>query len=269
MVNQMSTGQTTLIEQIKSMSDQQLKIKIGELAILWENFLEYKNELETRNNQSNPTPQATTNNLQEIADILEKKQKWALNTEEKEKIKMILKNHLQNQKNEGNKLQDTTNTTIADLTAKLNDNTSQLESQKRAYNELLEADEKLITPAEYTKRRRLRSIRNKFSSLKASPTKALAYFITKTSFWKGGKATASIKKASIFIKTLSSFSTMGTNQLGKIKAEIQQAIDDMRPEEKDTITTKHLKKTIIEEVATTANKYFEQLTKPIDTKFSI
>jgi hypothetical protein len=269
MANQINTGQITLAEQIKSMSDQQLKIKIGELAILWENFLEYKNELETRKNQTNPIPQATTNNLQEIAEILEKKQKWALSKEEREKIKIILQSHLQSQKNEGKKLEDTTNATIADLTAKLNDNTLQLESQKKAYSELLDADEKLITPAEYTKRRRLRSIRNKFSSLKTNPTKALAYFITKTSFWKWGKATASIKKASIFIKTLSSFSTMGTNQLSKIKGEIQEAIDDMRPEEKDTITTKHIKKTIIEEVATTANKCFEQLTKPIDTKFAI
>lgn len=253
----LNNGQKTPIEQ---MSDQELNNKIAELAIAGEDFSEYKKEVETRKTKSQSNINTQANLSQDVLDILNNTK---LKKKEKEDaIKKILDTHIQTQEHEKKTLSTAKDTAIDDLKNQLNDT-------KNNYEELLNADDKIITPAEYTRRSRLRSIKNKFISLKTDPKKALAYFLTKTSFLKWGKATASLKRAGLFLRSLSSFSTMGVEQINKMKKEIQEAIDEMKPKDKDTITTKHLKESIRSEVAKTANAYFEQITKPIDTKFAV
>lgn len=245
------TTHTNSSTDLKSLTYDELQKKLQETT-LKNDILKIADEISRRENLWEDSA------IEQIKNSYEK-----LNRTE---LKKLLSAHIQeyNHRNKSG-INNETNTAkdnkIADLM-------KQLDDTKKSYNELLDADEKIITPAEYTRRKRLRSIKNKFIKFKSDPKKALAYFLTKTSFIKWGKATASIKRAALTLRSLSSFSTMWTWQISKIKKEIQEAVNNMQPKDNDTTTTKHLKNQIIDEVAKTADKYFEQIAKPINTKIN-
>lgn len=155
---------------------------------------------------------------------------------------------------------------------KIKDLMKQLDDSKKALEERDMEDEKMIkivNPVELTRRRRLKSIMKKFNEYKKTDIKkAFAYFITKTSFWKWGKVSTWLKQAWLFMKNLSLFSTMGEKQILKMKERIKEAIKDLKEDTDDTPTVKRLKTNIKKEVAETANKYFDQITKPLQEKIA-
>ncbi|MDD3262292.1 MAG: hypothetical protein PHR61_00430 [Candidatus Absconditabacteria bacterium] len=228
------------------------------------------NELLDRDYENKENGEKNETSLKKIQNLLNKK-----GDIKKSDIKKLLESHMReynklNSKNQQNN--STQNKTMQDLMKQLQESEEKKKELEQKYNEKLMEDEKMIriiNPVEKGRRKYLRKTLNKFKSFFGeNPKKALAYFLTKTRFWKGGKIKASLKKASLFMKNLTNFSTMGEKQIIENKNAIQKAINDMNPQDNDSPTVKELKTQIKKEVAESANKYFDKISKPLETKIA-
>ncbi len=255
---------------IKNSSTEELKKRYDALRNLtdpWavQEFQDIENELFARSNASVSENQTTA--LEKMKELLNNS--WNVS---KSEVKKLLEQHII----EYNKQKATSNTaqdkTLQDLLKQLNDTKQEKEQLEKKYNQKITENEKIIkiqSPIELTKRNRLRSILKKFNQYeKMDPAKAFAYFITKTSFWKGGKVTTWLKEAWLFLKNISLFSKMGEKQILEMKKKLQKAIDDLAPKDKDSATIKDLKNNIRRIVVDRANRYFAEISKPLQAKMN-
>ena len=130
----------------------------------------------------------------------------------------------------------------------------ELKQKDDKFNDLLMEDSK-YTPAEYFRRKRLRTISNKLDTMKKNPKKMLFYFLGQTSFTKGGKITAAFKRVALTISSLSHINTLGTEQINFIRKEIENALKDkFSPKDGDTIMVQGLREKITNQVKTCFNE---------------
>lgn len=261
-INNLSSSGSSSRNDLKNLSYDELQKKLQD-ASLKDDIIAIADEISIRENLWNNSA---------IDQIKKSKNKLT-----RSELKSLLSAHIQEYvRNKWLNNNQATNTAkdkkIEDLMKQLQESNGKNQELERKYNDKLMEDEKMIkimNPVERGRRKYLRNTLNKFKSFfSKDPKKALAYFLTTTRFWKWWKLKASLKKASLFMKNLTNFSTMWEKQILENKKDIQKAIDDMNPKADDTPTVKDLKTQIRKEVAESANKYFDWISKPLETKIA-